>query len=148
MWHCIIWVSRSTKVNWGHWPRLISQWPIVNRLTFSGFSEVLNLNLWFLAPKNIPKPLLTRPLGQSSSFVQFVFWPLRRSQPAGVMSFYLGALRILNIATGYSNNTLSCLALNWKHAAEGFRSLRHTYVRRYERVRLKISLFAKSWLLT
>ena len=24
LWHCTIWVSRSTKVTWGHWPRLTS----------------------------------------------------------------------------------------------------------------------------
>ena len=41
------------------------------------------------------------------------------------MPFYLGALRMLNIATGYSKNTLSCSELNEEHAGEGFRSLRH-----------------------
>ena len=41
------------------------------------------------------------------------------------MSFYLGALRMLNIAAGYSNNTLYCSELNGEHAGEGFRSLRH-----------------------
>ena len=41
------------------------------------------------------------------------------------MPFYLGALRMLNIATGYINNTLSCSELNGEHAGEGFRSLRH-----------------------
>ena len=34
-------------------------------------------------------------------------------------------LRMLNIATGYSKNTLSCSELNEEHAGEGFRSLRH-----------------------
>ena len=42
------------------------------------------------------------------------------------MPFYLGALRMLNIATGYSKNTLSCSELNEEPAGEGFRSLRHT----------------------
>ena len=32
---------------------------------------------------------------------------------------------MLNIAAGYSNNTLSCSELNEEHAGEGFRSLRH-----------------------
>ena len=41
------------------------------------------------------------------------------------MPFYLGALRMLNIATGYSKNTLSCSELSEEHAGEGFRSLRH-----------------------
>ena len=35
---CIIWVLRSIKVTWGHWPRLTSQWPIANRHMFSGVS--------------------------------------------------------------------------------------------------------------
>ena len=34
-------------------------------------------------------------------------------------------LRMLNIATGYSKNTLSCSELNGEHAGEGFRSIRH-----------------------
>ena len=37
-WHCIIWVSRSTKVTWCHWPQLASQWQITNRHMFSGVS--------------------------------------------------------------------------------------------------------------
>ena len=32
---------------------------------------------------------------------------------------------MLNVTTGYSNNTLSCSELNREHAGEGFRSLRH-----------------------
>ena len=90
-----------------------------------GFPEVLNLNLWFIVPKNVSKPLLPHPLRQSSSFDQFEFCPLRRWQPARVMPLYLGAPRMLNIATGCNNNTLSCLELNREHAGEGFRSLRH-----------------------
>ena len=86
---------------------------------------MLNPILSFIVPKNVSKPLLPHPLGQSSSFDEFEFWPLRRSQPAVVMLFYLGALRMLNIATGYSNYTISCSELNGKHAGEGFRSLRH-----------------------
>ena len=86
---------------------------------------MLNLNLWFIVPKNVSKPLLPHPLGQSPSFDQFEFWPLRRWQPGRVMPFYLGALRMLNIATGYSKNTLSCAELNGEHAGKGFRSLRH-----------------------
>ena len=35
------------------------------------------------------------------------------------------ALRMLNIAAGYSNNTLCCSELNGEHAGECFRSLRH-----------------------
>ena len=86
---------------------------------------MLNLNLWFIVPKNVSKPLLPHPLGQSPSFDQFEFWPLRRWRTARAMPFYLGALRMLNIATGYSKNTLSCSELNEEHAGEGFRSLRH-----------------------
>ena len=37
-WNCTIWVSRSTKFTWGHWPRLTSQWQIANRHVFSGVS--------------------------------------------------------------------------------------------------------------
>ena len=85
---------------------------------------MLNVNLWFIVPKNVSKPLLPHPRGQSPSFDQFEFWPLRRWRPARVMPFYLGALRMLNIATGYSKNTLSCSELNEEHAGEGFRSLR------------------------
>ena len=45
------------------------------------------------------------------------------------MLLYLGALRMLNVATGYSNTTLSCSESNGEHAGEGFRLLRH--IRRY-----------------
>ena len=54
---------------------------------------MLNLNLWFIVPKNVPNHFFPHPLDQSSSFDQFEFWPLRRSHPARVMPFYLGALR-------------------------------------------------------
>ena len=82
--------------------------------------------MWFIVPKNVSKPLLPHPLGQSSSFDQFEFWPLRRCQPARVMPLYFGALRMLNTGTGYSSNTLSCSELNrGEHARQGFRSLRH-----------------------
>ena len=37
-WPCITWVSRSSKVTWGHWPRLTLQWPITNRHMLSGVS--------------------------------------------------------------------------------------------------------------
>ena len=37
-WHCARWGSRSTKVTWGHWRRLNSQWQITNRHMFSGVS--------------------------------------------------------------------------------------------------------------
>ena len=113
---------KSPEVNDLGWPHN-DQWPIGIRLV--GFPEVLNPNMWFIVDKNVSKPLLRHPLGQSSSFDQFEFWPLRRSQPAGVMPFYLGALRMLNVATGYSNYTLSCSELNGEHAGEGFRALRH-----------------------
>ena len=86
---------------------------------------MLNPNLWFIVDKNVSKPLLPQPLGQSSSLDQFEFWPLRRWQPARVMPFYLGALRMLHVVTEYSNNTLSCSELNGEHAGEGFRSIRH-----------------------
>ena len=86
---------------------------------------MLNLNLWCIVPKNVSKPLLPPSLGQSSSCDQFEFWPLRRWRPARVMPFYLGALHMLNIAAGYSNNTLSCSELNGEHAGDGLSSLRH-----------------------
>ena len=37
-WHCARWVSRSSKVTWGHWPRLNSQWQITNWHMFSEVS--------------------------------------------------------------------------------------------------------------
>ena len=86
---------------------------------------MLNPNLWFIVDKNVSKPLLPQPLGQSSSLDQFEFWPLWRWQPARVMPFYLGALCMLHVVTEYSNNTLSCSELNGEHAGEGFRSIRH-----------------------
>ena len=86
---------------------------------------MLNINLWFIVPKNVSKPLLLHPLGQSPSFDQLEFWLLRWWRLARVMPFYLGALHMLNIATGYSKNTLSYSELNEEHAGEGFRSLRH-----------------------
>ena len=91
-WHCIIWVSRSSKVTWGHWSRLTSQWPIANRYMFSGVSWGAEYEFLVSCSQKCSKPLLSHPLGQSSSFDQFEFWPLRRSQPARVMPFYLGAL--------------------------------------------------------
>ena len=48
---------------------------------------------------------------------------------------------MLNVATGYSNTTLSCSELNGEHAGEGFRSLRHIILRRYGRVKLKNAFF-------
>ena len=81
--------------------------------------------MWFIVDKNVSKPLLPQLLGQSSSSDQSEFWPLRRWQPARVMPFYLGALRMPYVVTGYSNNTLSCSELNGEHAGEGFRSIRH-----------------------
>ena len=105
-WHWITWFSRSTMVIWGHWPWLTSHWPIPNRHMLSGASWGAESEFVVHCSKNVPKPLFPHPLGQSSSFDQFEFWPLQRSQPARVMSFYLGALRMLNVATGYSNNTI------------------------------------------
>ena len=104
------------------WPHN-SQEPI--GICLVGFPEVLNPNLWFIVDKNVFKPFLPRPLGQSSSLDQFEFWPLRRRLPARVMPFYWGALRMPHVVTGYSNNTLSCSELNGEHAGEGFRSTRH-----------------------
>ena len=86
---------------------------------------MLNLNLWLIIGKNVPKPLLPHPFDQSSSLTQYEFWQLRRWQPARVMPFYLAAIRMLHVVTGYSNNPLSCLELNGEYADEGFRSLRH-----------------------
>ena len=130
-WPYITWVSRSSKVTWGHWPRLTSQWPIANRHMFSGVSWSAESEFAVQCSKNVPRPLRLHPRGQSSSFNQFEFWPLRRSQPARVMPFYLGAipLRMLHVVTGYSNNALSCSELNREHVSEGFRSLRHILTR-------------------
>ena len=116
--------SRS-KVTWGHWPRLTSQWPMANRHMLSGASRGAESESVVHCWQNVSKPLLLQPLGQSSSLDQFEFWPLRRWQPTRVMPFYLGALRMLHVVTGYSNNTLSCSELNGEHAGEGFRSIRH-----------------------
>ena len=61
------------------------------------------------------------------------------------MPFYLGALRMLNIATRYSKNTLSWSELSEEHAGEGFRSLFcDTYLRRYERVKQKNVTFREN----
>ena len=65
---------------------------------------MLSPNLWFIVDKNVSKPLLPQPLGQSSSLDQFDFF------------FRYG---------DNSNNTLSCSELNGEHAGEGFRSIRH-----------------------
>ena len=109
-----------------------------------GFPEVLNLNLWCIVPKNVSKPLLPPSLGQSSSFEQFEFWPLRRWRLARVMPFYLGALRMLNIAAGYSNNTI---LLRIERGTRWWRcqiATTHTYLRRYERVESKYVIFRKN----
>ena len=50
---------------------------------------------------------------------------------------------MLNIATGYSKNTLSCSELNEEHAGEGFRSLRRILTR-YERVKPKNITFREN----
>ena len=81
-WPCIIWVLRSIKITWGHWPRLTSQWPIANRHMFSGVSWGAESEFVVHCSQNVLKPLLPHPLHQSSSFDQFEFWPLRRSLPA------------------------------------------------------------------
>ena len=54
------------------------------------------------------------------------------------------ALRMLNIAAGYSYNTLSCLELNREHSGECFRLL-DTYLRRYERVKPKNVIFSRKF---
>ena len=52
---------------------------------------------------------------------------------------------LINIATGCSNNTLSCSKLIGEDAGEGFRSLRYdTYVRWYERVKPKNDIFREN----
>ena len=124
-WHCIKRVSRSTKVTWGHWPRLISQRPTANRHMFSGVSWGAKSEFVVYCSQQRLQTTSSLSLGQSLSFDQFEFWPLRRSQPARVMPFYLGALRMLNVATGYSNNTVTYSELIREHAGESFRSLRH-----------------------
>ena len=130
---------RSPEVTDLGWPHN-DQYPI--GICLVGFLEVLNLNLWFIVHKNVSKPLLPHPLGQSSPFDKSEFWTVRRSQPARVMPFYLGALRMLNIATGYSSNTLSWSELNREHAGEGAISLRHILTAICA-CKDKISIFAK-----
>ena len=149
-WHFIILVSRSTKVTWGHGPRLTSQWPIANCRMFSWVSCGAESKFVVHCSQKRPQTTSSSPssLGQSSSFGDFEFWPLRRWQTARVMLFYLGALATTyaKCCAEYSNNTLSCSELNREHAGECFRSLRYdTYLRRYERVKLKMSFFAKIW---
>ena len=51
---------------------------------------------------------------------------------------------MLNIATGYSKNTLSCSELNEEHDGEGFISLRHILTQRYERVKPKNVTFLEN----
>ena len=60
------------------------------------------------------------------------------------MPFYLGALRMLNIATGYSKNTLSCSELNEEHAGEVFSDRYDIYLSRYERVKSKNVTFREN----
>ena len=69
-WHCIIWVSRSTKVTWGHWPRLTSQWPIANRHMFSGVS-------WGAETESVVHCSQTRPQTtcSPSPWSIIVIWP-------------------------------------------------------------------------
>ena len=59
------------------------------------------------------RPFLTQVAGAQAPTTEYETTPL--------------ALRMLNIATGYSKNTLSCSELNGEHAGEGFRSLRHIH---------------------
>ena len=59
------------------------------------------------------------------------------------MPFYFGALRMLNIAAGYSNNTLSCSELNGEHPGE-VSDHYDTYLRRYERVKPKNVIFREN----
>ena len=59
---------RSPEVTDLGWPHN-DQWPI--GICLVGFPEVLNPNMWFIVDKNVSKPLLPQPLGQSSSLDQF-----------------------------------------------------------------------------
>ena len=59
------------------------------------------------------------------------------------MPFYLGALRMLNIATGYSKNTLSCSELNEETLVK-VSDRYDTYLRRYERVNPKNVTFREN----
>ena len=124
-WLCTTWVSRSSKVTWGHWPRLTSQWQIANRHMLSGVS-------WGAESEFVVHCSQKRLQTTSSSSPRPIIvirsiWILTVTAvtASGVMPFYLGTLRMLNIATGFSNYTLSCSELNGEHAGEGFRSLRH-----------------------
>ena len=53
-----------------------------------------------------------------------------------VMPFHLGALRMLHVVTGYSNNTLSCSELNGNTLVK-VSDRYDTYLRSYERVKPK-----------
>ena len=76
-------------------PRLNSQWQITNRHMFSGVS-------WGAESESVVHLQTTssHPLGQSSSFDPFEFWPLRRWRPARVMPIYLGTIQMLNPRPG------------------------------------------------
>ena len=95
-----MWISRSIKVTWGHWPLLTSQWPIANRHMFCGVSWGAESEFVVHCSQNVPNHFFPR------SFDHFEFWPLRRSQPARVMLLYLGALHMLNVAMGYSHTPI------------------------------------------
>ena len=92
-WHCTWWVSRSTKVTRGHWPRWNSQWQIANQHMFCGVS-------WGAESESVVHCSLNRLQTTSSTSP----WPIIVIQPtwiltvtammpARVMPFYLGALR-------------------------------------------------------
>ena len=117
-WHHLLRVSRSSKVNRGHCPRLTPQWPTVAWHMFSGVSwgpasEISGL----FVSKNISKPLYHRFVVQSFPFIQSEFWPVCRSRSTRVM-FCLGALQTLNIVTKYSKDSLYCSELSGKHAVK------------------------------
>ena len=116
----------SFKVNqgttWGHWPRLASQWPIANRHMFSGVSWGAESEFVVYCSKHVPKTT-SSPSPWSIIVVQPI-WILTVTAMI-VMPFYLVLLCMLNIATGYSNNALSCSEWDREHAGESFRSLRH-----------------------
>ena len=137
--------------SWRDWCQYMTgcdPWHCARWGSIVGFPELLNLNLWFIVPKNVSKPLLPHPRGQSPSFDQFEFWPLRRWRPARVMPFYLGALRMLNIATGYSKKHSILFRIE-----RGTRWWRFQIATTHTDAAIsvqsqKMSLFAKIWPLT
>ena len=147
-WLCTTWVSRSSKVTWGHWPRLTSQWQIANRHMLSGIS-------WGAESEFVVHCSQKRLQTTSSSSPRPIIairsiWILTVTAvtASGVMPFYLGTLRMLNIATGFSNYTSILFRIErgtrwWRFQI----ATTHTFAAMSVKIP-KMSIFAKIWPLT